>query len=86
MGDLNLSPGRSGAAEILNCDLRHTVTEVKLVGNKLILKGIFALSVLYRGVDGALYSTEGELPFSLSCRGEIFNPANIEELLKVVIY
>ena len=63
-GDLNLSPGRSGAAEILNCDLRHTVTEVKPVGNKLILKGVFALSVLYRSVDGVLYSTEGELPFS----------------------
>ncbi|MBQ7017384.1 MAG: ABC transporter ATP-binding protein [Bacteroidales bacterium] len=29
---------------------------------------------------------EGELPFSVSCRGEIFTPANIEELLKVVIY
>jgi len=29
---------------------------------------------------------EGELPFSVACRGEIFTPANIEELLKVVIY
>jgi len=62
--DLNLSPGRAGAAELLFFDVRNTVTEVKSVGNKLIFKGIFSVSVLYRSVEGRFCSTVGELPFS----------------------
>jgi len=62
--ELNLSPGRSGAAELLSSRICSTVTETKAVGSKLIFKGVFTVSVLYRSVEGAYGSITGELPFS----------------------
>ncbi len=61
---MTLSMGREGAAEILTSRCGGMVTETKLVGNKLILKGVFSVSVLYRTREGALCSTASELPFS----------------------
>lgn len=62
--ELNLSPGRSGAAELLSSRICSTVMEMKTVGNKLIFKGVFTISILYRSVEGTYCSTTGELPFS----------------------
>ena len=62
--ELNLSPGRGGAVELLSRQARGTVTETKIVGNKLIFKGMFTVSVLYRTADGHCCSMTGELPFS----------------------
>ena len=62
--EMNLSPGREGAAEILTCRTQSTLTETKIVGSKLIFKGLFTISLLYRTADGRYCSTSGELPFS----------------------
>ena len=44
--DILLSPGRDGAAEILSSAVQSTVTDTKAVGNKLIFKGSFHVSLL----------------------------------------
>ena len=62
--ELNLSPGKEGAAEILTSRAAATVTETKVVGSKLILKGLFNISLLYRTAGGQCCSAGGELPFS----------------------
>ena len=62
--EMNLSPGREGAAELLNSQVCGSVTESKIVGSKLIFKGVFSVSLLYRSVDGKYYTTASELPFS----------------------
>ncbi len=62
--EMNLSPGRDGAAELLTSQVTSSVTETKLVGSKLILKGVFTVSLLYRTADGRCCSSTGELPFS----------------------
>ena len=62
--EMNLSPGREGAAELLHSQIGSSVTETKIVGNKLILKGVFTVTVLYRTAGGTYCSTAGELPFS----------------------
>lgn len=62
--ELHLSPGRDGAAELLSKQVRSTVTEIKTVGSKLIFKGLFHVSVLYRTAMGTCGCVSGELPFS----------------------
>lgn len=62
--EMNLSPGREGAAELLNSQVSSSVTESKIVGSKLIFKGVFSVSLLYRSVDGKYYTTASALPFS----------------------
>ena len=62
--ELNLSPGREGAAEILTCRVGSTVSETKIVGSKLIFKGMFSISVLYRTAGGRCCVCTGDLPFS----------------------
>ena len=61
---MSLSLGREGAAELLHCRTSGTVTETKVIGNKLIFKGVFLVSVLYRTTGGQLASASSELPFS----------------------
>ena len=62
--ELEFSPGKEGAAEILISRTSAFVNESKIVGNKLILKGLFRIDLLYRSVSGRCCSTTGELPFS----------------------
>jgi len=62
--EMDLSPGKEGAAEILTSRVSAAVTESKMIGNKLILKGLFRLHILYRSVSGRFCSASGELPFS----------------------
>lgn len=61
---MSLSLGREGAAELLHCRTGGTVTETKVIGNKLIFKGVFLVAVLYRTTGGQLASASSELPFS----------------------
>lgn len=61
---MSLSLGREGAAELLLTRAGGTVTETKLIGNKLIFKGVFTVSVLYRATGGRLTPATAELPFS----------------------
>ncbi len=62
--ELELSPGREGAAEILTSRVAATVTDAKVVGNKLMVKGMFVLSLLYRTLSGGCSTASGELAFS----------------------
>ena len=62
--EMNLSPGREGAAELLTSQVGSSVTEMKVVGSKLIFKGMFTITLLYRTAEGECCSTTGELPFS----------------------
>jgi len=61
---MNLSPGRDGAAELLTSRVSSVVTESKIVGSKLIFKGMFTVELLYRTAAGRCCATTGELPFS----------------------
>lgn len=61
---VSLSPGQEGAAELLSSRVSAAVTESKVVGEKLIVKGLFSLSLLYRTAEGICRSTMCELPFS----------------------
>ena len=47
---MSLSLGREGAAELLHCRANGIVTETKAIGNKLIFKGVFLVSALYRTI------------------------------------
>ena len=61
---MSLSLGREGAAELLHCRANGIMTETKAIGNKLIFKGVFLVSALYRTIGGQLASASAELPFS----------------------
>lgn len=63
-GEVSLSPGKEGAVELLGNHVSWVVTETKIVGNKLVFKGIFLLSLLYRSADGKCGCFNEELPFS----------------------
>ena len=62
--EIALSQGRGGAEEIVSCRAEASSTDCKLIGTKLVLKGIVAVSVLYRESGGALETSKTELPFS----------------------
>lgn len=61
---MSLSLGREGASELLYARVGGCVTETKAVGNKLIFKGVFPVSVLYRTTGGRTACASSELPFS----------------------
>ena len=63
-GEMNVSPGRTGAAEILGNQISWSITEKKIVGSKLIFKGMIFLNLLYRSMEGECCSASAELPFS----------------------
>ena len=62
--EMDLAPGKEGVAEIMTNRASALVTESKIIGNKLIIKGSFRIELLYRSVSGRCCSTSGELPFS----------------------
>lgn len=63
-GTATLSPGRDGAAEVLSHRIGWTVSEKKIVGTKLVFKGVFSVRILYRNTEGICCAFTGELPFS----------------------
>ena len=62
--DMHLPGNRSGAAEILTSHIAGSVTEGKIVGSKLIVKGVFSISLLYRNQEHTYGFYFSELPFS----------------------
>lgn len=62
--EMTLPSGRDGAVELLTSRACSTVTDTKVVGNKLIFKGIFTVGVLYRTEAGRCCTASAELPFS----------------------
>lgn len=67
--ELPLSPGRGGAEEIISTRMDVRGTDSKLIGSKLVVKGIVAASVLYRESGGRLALLQQELPFSQILEG-----------------
>lgn len=62
--EMNISPGKSPAEEILLSTVKETVSETKIVGNKLIVKGLINISLLCAAAEKQYYCAGGELPFS----------------------
>ena len=61
---IQLAQGKEGAAELLSSRISGAVTETRIVGKKLMFKGIFTLGILYRTADGSCGTSVCELPFS----------------------
>ncbi|MBR2895066.1 MAG: DUF3794 domain-containing protein, partial [Oscillospiraceae bacterium] len=72
--ELPLSPGHSGADEIISSRVDVRGTDCKLIGSKLVVKGVIAVTILYRGHDGGIEQTRHELPFS-----QILDGSGLEE-------
>ena len=62
--ELTLPGGKEPIAELLCHRVRLRVTEAKLLGKKIVLKGVACLSLLYAAENGTLCSYAEELPFS----------------------
>ena len=62
--DETLSVSGSQPEKILYGYLRPELTECRISGNRLILRGNGNLHTLYRGEDGQLYAWDDTLPFS----------------------
>ena len=71
--ELPLSPGRGGAEEILSTRADIKGTDSKLIGSKLVVKGLISVSVLYREGGGRLAVLQQELPFSQIIEGNGFD-------------
>ncbi len=67
--ELPLSPGRGGAEEILSARVDVRGTDCKLIGNKLVVKGLISPAVLYRESGGRLTLLQQDLPFSQILEG-----------------
>ena len=61
---MKLPMGREGMAELLSKQVRSVVTEIRSLGSKVIFKGMFHVSVLYKTAEGKCTVVTGELPFS----------------------
>lgn len=71
--ELPLSPSRGGAEEILSTRVDIRGTDSKLIGNKLVVKGLIAATVLYRENGGRMSLMQQELPFSQILEGGGFD-------------
>lgn len=65
-----LSSVKEPVRELLRSQCRLRVTECKSVGNKLILKGVACLDVLYLTDSGVISQMSSELPFSQIIEGK----------------
>ena len=71
--ELPLSPGRGGAEEILSTRLDIRGTDSKLIGSKLVVKGLISAAILYRETGGRLAMLQQDLPFSQILEGSGFD-------------
>ncbi|WP_409968580.1 DUF3794 domain-containing protein [Bengtsoniella intestinalis] len=62
--EMSLSPAKGGATEILMSRVTPQVNETKVMGNKLIFKGVFHSWVLYATGSGAHCTATDQVPFS----------------------
>lgn len=51
-------------AKVLRYTLSPELADSKVVGDKLVMRGVANLELLYRGVDGQIHTWRWELPFS----------------------
>ncbi len=72
--ELPVSPGRGSVEEIISKRLDIRAADCKLIGSKLVVKGIILASVLYRESGGRLELMRAELPFS-----QILDGSGLEE-------
>ncbi len=61
---LSFPASAPGVSKVLRYCLQPTLMEKKIVTDKLVIRGVGMLSVLYLGMDGKLHTWEFELPFS----------------------
>ena len=80
--ELPLSPGRGGALDILTARFAVRGTDSKLIGNKLVVKGLISASILYRESSGRLSVLQQDLPFSQILEGSGFS----EDLDSAAVY
>ena len=71
--ELPLSPGRGAALEVLSARFAVRGTDSKLIGSKLVVKGLISASVLYRESGGRLSVLQQDLPFSQILEGGGFS-------------
>ncbi len=67
--DLVLSSSKEPAAELLRESVSARTTECRLIGGKVILKGVVCVNILYLSEGGNLCSAAAELPFSQIIEG-----------------
>lgn len=67
--ELLLSGSRESAAELLRESVKLRTTECRLLGGKVILKGLACVDVLYLSENGTICRTGAELPFSQIVEG-----------------
>ena len=67
--ELLLSGSRESAAELLRENVKLRTTECRLLGGKVILKGLACVDLLYLSEGGNLCRAEAELPFSQIVEG-----------------
>ena len=72
--EIPVSPGRNGVAEVISSRAELRTTDCKLIGSKLVLKGLAAVVILYRDTEGALLVMQQEIPFS-----QILDGSGVEE-------
>lgn len=61
---LTLPSSVPGVEKVVRYSLRQELTDSKVMADKLIMRGVANLDILYRGNDGQLHSWTFELPFS----------------------
>ena len=72
--ELPISPGRGGVEEIISSRFDIRATDCKLIGSKLVVKGIVAATILYREAGGRMELAKNEFPFS-----QILDGTELEE-------
>ncbi len=61
---LTLPSSVPGLEKVIRYSLRPELTDSKVMADKVIMRGVGNLDILYRGNDGQLHSWKFELPFS----------------------
>lgn len=83
--EIVLSGTKEPAAELLRMSAQPRVTETRLIGSKLIVKGIVCTDILYLSESGTICRMTAELPFSqiIEGSGESGETASAEVFLRL---
>lgn len=61
---LEMGTGEPKLEKLMRCSLQPEITEKKLMGDKIVFRGIALVHILYRAEDGNLYSRDFDVPYS----------------------
>ena len=75
--EMTLAPGREAMEELLAARVDLGSTDSKLIGNKLVVKGLLDVSVLYRDTAGHVGLLRQEMPYS-----QILDGTGLEESME----